>query len=166
MAALVAVISDSHVGQRISAYPGDLLNELEKADLVIHAGDHSTIKSVETLRERVNLKAVHGNMDEIAVTSALPAKLIFEIEGLTIGVAHGWGPPVGLAKKVRGLFEEEPPDIIIFGHSHRPTDKVVDSVRMLNPGSLSGNLGSSGGSWAKLTLEGGDAEWEEISIDI
>ncbi len=166
MATRVAVLSDSHVGQRISVYPDDFLARLSDFDLIIHAGDHSNASSYRDLKEAGEVATVGGNMDEIELSSRLPQKLILKIEGLTIGVIHGWGPPKGLAKKVRKEFDGDEVGIIIFGHSHRPCNKVVRGVRMLNPGSISGNLGSGGGSWGILTIEGDSAEWEIVNIDI
>lgn len=166
MATRVAVLSDSHVGQRISVYPDDFLARLSDFDLIIHAGDHSNISSYMDLKETGEVAAVSGNMDEIELSSRLPRKLMLGIEGLTIGVIHGWGPPIGLARKVRKEFDGDEVDIIIFGHTHIPTDEIIHDVRILNPGSLSGNLDSSGGSWGILTIDGDSAEWEIVNIDI
>lgn len=166
MATRVAVLSDSHVGQRISVYPDDFLARLSDFDLIIHAGDHSSADSYDRLSKVGKVAAISGNMDEIALSSRLPSKLILDIENLKIGVTHGWGPPVGLAKKVRKEFDGDSVDIIIFGHSHRTFDKEVSGVRMLNPGSLSGNLGSGNGSWGILTIDGDTADWETVDIDI
>jgi len=164
MAIRVAVLSDSHVGQRISAYPEEFLKELENYDLIIHAGDHTDITSLHELRSRGEVRAVRGNMDEIEVSSRLPDKLVLELGGLRVGITHGSGPPAGLIDRVRGVFKKNPPDIIIFGHSHIPTDEVISGVRMLNPGAISGNLSTGEGSWAILTIDGAVVDWQLVKI--
>ena len=162
-----AVISDSHIGQRISAYPEELLELLAGFDFLIHAGDHTNAESLTKLRSIGKLYSVRGNMDEISVCAQLPERLLFEVEGHRIGLIHGWGPPVGLARKVRGVFKDTSPapEIIIFGHSHRTCDRVIGDIRMLNPGSISGNFGSRSGSWGVLTINDNSVDWEIIPIE-
>ncbi|RKZ29091.1 hypothetical protein DRQ36_09400 [bacterium] len=168
MSTRVAVISDTHVGQRISAYPEGLLESLRDFDLIIHAGDHTNVEALEALRSAGEVETVCGNMDEVGVSSQLPGELFFKIERLKIGVIHGWGPPVGLAKEVRKAFYKAnlTPDIIIFGHSHLPHDEIIGNVRMLNPGAVSGNLNSNRGSYGILTIDGDSVKWQYIDIDI
>lgn len=167
MTTRVAVLSDSHVGQRISVYPDDFLARLKNFDLIIHAGDHANAASFAALKSVGEVAAVRGNMDEIELSSHLPARIVLEIEGMRIGVIHGWGPSEGLANKVRQEFDgaEGPVDIIIFGHSHRPCDEIIRGVRMLNPGALSGNLSSDSGSWGILTICDGSAQWEIVAVE-
>jgi putative phosphoesterase len=167
MAARVAVLSDSHVGQRISVYPDDFLARLKEFDLIIHAGDHTNAASYAALKSVGEIAAVRGNMDEIELSSKLPARIVLDIEGMRVGVIHGWGSSEGLAEKVRQEFggAEGPVDIIIFGHSHRPCDEIIAGVRMLNPGAFSGNLSSDKGSWGILTIRDGSAEWEIVAVE-
>ena len=164
MSIRIAVLSDSHIGQRISAYPADLLERLHDFDVIVHAGDHTSVASVELLDGLGDLRAVHGNMDEIAVRNELPSKLILDVEGMKIGVTHGWGAPIKLAERVRTVFEEDAPDIVIFGHSHIPFDGIIDGVRMLNPGAVSGNLLGKKASWGILTIDGRKAAWELVEF--
>ncbi len=168
MATRVAVLSDSHVGQRISVYPDDFLARLKDFDLIIHAGDHSNAASYTALKTAGEVVAVFGNMDEVELSSILPARTIREIEGVRVGVMHGWGPPAGLEAKVRDEFDGQNTsvDVIVFGHSHKPTDEIIRGVRMLNPGSLSGNISDGEGSWGVLTIDGDNVEWEIVPIGI
>jgi len=168
MSTKIAVISDSHVGQRISAYPRQILDVLRGADIVVHAGDHTNHESLEAIRNLGDLKAVRGNMDEVAVCSELPNKLLFEVDGILIGVTHGSGAPLGLEKRVLDEFsvDDPKPDIIIFGHSHRPGDDVHRGIRMLNPGSLSGNLFNNKGSYGILTIDNGSVAWKIFEIEV
>jgi len=165
MAVRVAVLSDSHVGQRISAYPEDFLRELEDFDLILHAGDHTNLKSLRTLRKIGDVRAVRGNMDEIGISSQLPQKFIIDLEGKKIGVTHGWGAAAGLEERVREAFRSNPPDIVVFGHSHIPCDVVIRNVRMLNPGSISGNNHTGQCTWGILTIDGENVDWRIVKME-
>ncbi len=168
MSIRAAVISDTHVGQRISTYPSKLLSILRESDLIIHAGDHTSSSALETLLSTGEVRAIRGNMDDLTVSSKLPEKLLFDIEGIRVGVIHGWGAPVGLANRVRETFRETvpPPDIIIFGHSHSPHDELIDGVRMLNPGAVCGNQSGKNGSYGILDISVNSIMWELANIEI
>lgn len=166
MSTRIAVISDTHVGQRISAYPLDFLSRLRDFDVVIHAGDHSNLDALEELESLEKYYAVRGNMDEITVSSRLENQIVFQIEGINIGLIHGWGQPIGLPGKIRKKFDKYNPipDIIIFGHTHEPFDQDISGIRMLNPGAFSGNLFSRSGSYAILTIDDKDVDWELVNV--
>ena len=164
MSIRVAVVSDTHVGQRISAYPKDFLLRLREFDFVLHAGDHTSGESLDIIRNSCNLTAVRGNMDEVAVSSQLPEKLIITICNSTIGLCHGSGSPFDLPQRVSAFFEKEKPDIAVFGHSHIPFDSVIDGIRLINPGAFSGNKSSENGSWGILTLNDDKIDWELIKV--
>ncbi|MCK5832896.1 metallophosphoesterase [bacterium] len=164
MSVKIAVISDSHIGQKISAYPAEILNAIGECDIIIHAGDHTSMESVELLNSLGNLRAVHGNMDEITISNLLPSRLVFEVEGIRIGVTHGWGSPLGIERRVLDVFVDEKLDIVIFGHSHSPCDKIIDGIRVINPGAISGNLQDKSSSWGILTINGCDADWRLIEF--
>jgi len=57
----------------------------------------------------------HGSGD-----ARLPQQRVLEIGGVRIGLIHGWGPPAGLAERVRAAFADTPLDCLVFGHSHVP----------------------------------------------
>ncbi len=40
-------------------------------------------------------------------------------------------------EEIQGLVKDCAADLLLVGHTHRPLDKTVDSVRVFNPGSLS-----------------------------
>jgi len=168
MSVRIAVLSDSHVGQRISRYPGEFLSRLRELDLIIHAGDHTSLESLKILRKFGRVVAIAGNMDEVGITSELPEKVILDIENFKVGVIHGWGPPDDLTFKVRDKFFKDglSPDIILFGHSHVPSDEFQSGTRLINPGSLSGNAKESFGSWGILTIENDEARWDLFRIKI
>jgi putative phosphoesterase len=71
----------------------------------------------------------------------LPAKEIVEIENKRIGITHGSGAPWGIERRVRKMFESNRIDIIIYGHSHRSQNKVIDGILFFNPGKATDSFG-------------------------
>jgi hypothetical protein len=109
--------------------------EVERCDLIIHAGDFTTRDLLVELQSLKEVKAVWGNMDEAELFEVLPEKLIFELAGKRIGVTHGSGAPWNIEKRVIEKFGDDKPDIIIFGHSHRALVKEEKGILLVNPGS-------------------------------
>ncbi len=163
MSIRVAVISDTHIDDRISSFPPGFIAELGGFDIVIHCGDFTTREALEKLKEFPEFYGVAGNMDEPAVRRSLPETRILEIEGLKIGVIHGWGAPFGFTRRIFSYMREKYPDtkfdIILCGHSHKPTDEIIDGTRILNPGSVAGNIFSKYGSWGVLEIDGDKINW-------
>ena len=85
----------------------------------------------------------------------LPVKEIVEIENKRIGITHGSGGPWGIEERVRRIFESDPIDIIVYGHSHRSQNKVIKDILFFNPGKAADSFGI-------LTIHG-EAKGEIIS---
>jgi len=156
----IYVISDTHVPERAQRVPEEFLSLLRKDDLIIHAGDFTTKKTLKTLEETSRLIAVCGNMDDLEIRKTLPEKRVEVILGKKIGLIHGFGAPFNLAKKVFQKFDEKP-DVIVFGHSHNPYHKRKDGTLLFNPGSLSGNVFSWKKSYGILEIEENQI-WGEV----
>jgi len=153
------VLSDTHVPHRSSTLPDELWKEIEKADLVIHAGDFTTYDFyLELMAYNNNLYAVHGNMDEPDLFRILPEKKVIEIEGKRIGIIHGFGAPFGLEKKVRARLEKENVDLIIFGHSHRALYKEEEGILLFNPGSPTDKIFTTRRSYGIMEIKEGKIE--------
>ena len=149
----VGVVSDTHLREYDEAFARRLAQALGEVDLVLHAGDLVSLVVLDMLPGE-QVYAVAGNMDLPPVQAQLPAKRVVEIAGRRIGLIHGWGAPIGLARRVKAEFEGENVECIVFGHSHRPMNEVVDGVVMFNPGSAAkGWLGS--GSVGVLEVDEG-----------
>lgn len=130
----VAVVSDTHLPRGARRLPGECLELVREADVVIHAGDFVTVVVLEELRALARrLEGVHGNMDEPALRALLPERAVVEAEGLSIGVVHDPGPTVGRPERLRAWF----PDcsVVIYGHTHMPELVEADGIWILNPGS-------------------------------
>jgi putative phosphoesterase len=113
--------------------PDECVRRLEAADLIVHGGDFVAMSVLQELRRLGPVEAVHGNMDEPAVRSLLPAERIVEVEGARIGVVHDGGPREGREARLVARFPTC--HAVVYGHSHLPQIADHDGVLILNPGS-------------------------------
>jgi putative phosphoesterase len=150
----IAVLADTHAN-RLEHLHRKTIDALSTADLIIHAGDFTDLQLLKELRQLREVKAVHGNMDSKQLKSVLPVKEIVEIENKRIGITHGSGGPWGIEERVRKVFESDRIDIIIYGHSHRSQNKVINDILFFNPGKAADSFGI-------LTIDG-EAKGEIIS---
>jgi uncharacterized protein len=160
----IAVLSDTHIGRRSATLPPDFLKLLSSFDRIVHCGDFVSIDVCNTLENAAEFFGVCGNCDPWEIHEVLPTNRIVEIAGFKIGIVHGWGSADGLEERIMALFEStypaKKPDIILFGHSHKPTDITIDGIRLLNPGSLFGGIGTYG----ILTLEHLSIKFEIVTL--
>jgi uncharacterized protein len=133
---LIAIISDTHLPRGARRLPHSCLERIAASDLLLHAGDFST---VEMLRELESigppLVAVHGNVDSAELRRLLPAERVVDAGGARIGMVHDAGPRVGRLERLRRRFGDRA-DAVVFGHSHLPLhERADDGFQIFNPGS-------------------------------
>jgi len=131
----IVLTSDTHIPKKGRVLPGQLLKECKTADLIIHAGDWSSMNVYHTLSKFAEVKAVYGNVDSEEIKEYFPEKEMFVINGFNIGVFHGHGEKKTTEKRVLEAFQEDSVDIIVFGHSHIPLVRYVKKTLLINPGS-------------------------------
>ena len=87
---LVAAISDTHLPRGARRLPEAVLEALRRADVIVHAGDFSSLAFLEELRALgPPVHAVHGNADEPALREMLPERLVVEVEAVTLDLGTG-----------------------------------------------------------------------------
>jgi uncharacterized protein len=133
---LIAVISDTHLPRGARRLPDGCVERIARADLLLHAGDFST---VEVLRELEAIgppvAGVHGNVDSPELRDLLPAERIVEAGGVRIAIIHDAGPRAGRLGRMRDRFGDRA-DAVVFGHSHLPLhERADDGFQIFNPGS-------------------------------
>jgi uncharacterized protein len=133
---LIAVISDTHLPRGARRLPDACIERIEAADLLLHAGDFSTLEVLREL-EAVGppVLGVHGNVDSAELRRLLPEERLVEAEGARIGMVHDAGPRAGRLARMRARFGERA-DVVVFGHSHMLLhEQGDDGFQILNPGS-------------------------------
>jgi putative phosphoesterase len=159
----IGVISDTHIPERAKDIPAEIIKSFKDCNMIFHAGDLVEIKVLDILRDLgKEVVAVHGNMDYPDVKQKLPSKQIIEVEGLRIGIFHGWGSPHKLKELARDTFKEEKPAIIVFGHSHYPVSENIKGIYYFNPGSPTDKIFSPFNSYGILEIENKTIKKAEI----
>ena len=131
----VLIISDTHLPRRARDLPTQVWEEVDHADVVIHAGDWCDLDSLLCLQERsARLIGVYGNNDGPELREHLPEVAREELGGVRFAVVHETGPAKGRESRCVKRFPDV--DVLVFGHSHIPWDTRADTgLRLLNPGS-------------------------------
>jgi putative phosphoesterase len=129
------MISDTHLPKRAKVLPRIVWAAVEKADVVLHAGDwvdEATLDDLESRSRR--LVGVYGNNDGPGLQARLPEIARVELEGVRFAMIHETGAAAGREERMAGVFSDA--DVLVFGHSHIPWDTTAASgLRLLNPGS-------------------------------
>lgn len=129
----IGVISDTHIPHRAKKIPEEVLKIFEEVDIILHSGDLEILEVLEELNNIAPTIAVQGNMDSPEVKKSLPLKVEKKIGNFNIGIIHGNGSPFGIIKRIEKEFKEV--DCIVFGHTHRPCNKIMNNILFFNPGS-------------------------------
>lgn len=150
----VGVIADTHLPRKGSVeLPEIVHSDLQKTDLILHAGDFKTKEAWETIRNLgPPLEAVTGNVDSPELTEILGTEKVVEAKGFRIGLTHGHGNRKTTRERAWATFEQDRVDVIVYGHSHIPFVGVRDGVLVLNPGSPTDKRRNPRFSYAILEL--------------
>ena len=131
---LIGLISDTHVNDRKDKIPESVFKAFKGVDLIIHAGDLTSEKVIDKLRNIAPVTAVQGNMDR-AYNIDLPKTKIITVDDLKIGIIHGEVYPRGDDQQLYYLALELEVDILITGHTHQSFIRKIKNILLLNPGS-------------------------------
>ncbi|MCZ8381842.1 metallophosphoesterase [Mycobacterium sp. CPCC 205372] len=129
------LISDTHLPKRARDLPQQVWDEVDRADVVIHAGDWVQAALLDELEQRSKrLVACWGNNDGDDLRSRLPERADVTLGGVRFTVVHETGASAG--RDARMAREYPDSDVLVFGHSHIPWDTTAETgLRLLNPGS-------------------------------
>jgi uncharacterized protein len=142
--------------------PGECLWRLEKAALILHAGDVVAGSVLEDLRELAPVEAVAGNMDAAELLAALPERRVVEIAAARIGLVHDAGPRVGRGERLVAAFAGC--DAVVYGHTHLPELSRAGAAWILNPGSPTERRGAPAHSMLMLEIESGEIRPELVTL--
>jgi uncharacterized protein len=130
----VGLISDTHVPKQAHYVPKRVFEIFEKVDYIIHAGDLVELSVIDELEQLAPVLAVHGNMDGMEVSGALPNFDTLRIFNWKIGVMHDPDINFGFTK-MRELAKEHIFDVFVYGHTHTASIKWEGKTLYINPGS-------------------------------
>lgn len=138
----ILVLSDSHGAVK------SMMEAIRSAapDMVIFLGDCvPDIRQAAAGFPTLDVRYVRGNCDYLL---AEPDRLIIEVEGKRLLVAHGhsYGVKQGLLRLYLAA-REAGCDVALFGHTHMKHTEWKDGLLLLNPGA------QQNGDSALLTIE-------------
>jgi putative phosphoesterase len=139
---LVGVISDTHGLMRAEA-----LSALAGAELIIHAGDIGRPAVLDALRAIAPVVAVRGNNDREAWAQTIAETETIEIGSVRLYLLHAL-QELTLDPSTEGF------DVVLSGHSHRPSIERRGGVLYLNPGSAGPRRFKLPVSVARLAVHG------------
>jgi putative phosphoesterase len=122
----IGVISDTH------DYFDPQIRELFKGvDHIIHGGDIGMPWLILQLEEIAPVTAVLGNTDDTAINYR-------DTETVELGarkfLVHHIVDPGDLKDKIKRRIIRENPDVVVFGHTHKPFCETIGTTLYLNPG--------------------------------
>ena len=158
----VLIVSDTHKSHRNLE---KIIEREQPFQMLIHLGDVEGGEDyIEALADcRVHI--VRGNNDFF---SELPGEQEFFIEGRHIFVTHGhyYGVSMG-EERLKAEARGRGADIVMYGHTHRPSLTVEDDLVTLNPGSVSyPRQDGRKPSYIVMNVDGqGNAEFELLYLN-
>lgn len=156
----IIVLADTHS----RPLPKGLMEDLPSADLILHAGDIADAEVYQGLKAVKEIRAVCGNMDGMDLRAFLPQQLVFECEGVKIGLAHGEGNADGIIPRLLKVFEGAGVQVIVFGHSHVPHQSTVNGILFFNPGSPTDTVRSPYLSYGVLDVKNGKVKARIVKL--
>ena len=160
----IAIVSDTHLPRGQRRLPDACVGWLRRADLIVHAGDLSTVEVLRELESYGRLVAVHGNVDDAELRGILPERLTIEEGDVRIGVVHDSGPGRGRLERLRGWFPDA--HAVIFGHSHIPLrEQAQDGFQIFNPGSPTERRRAPRHTMGRAYIRHGAVTFELIGLD-
>ena len=140
----IGIISDNH---------GDWTSSIAKAlagvDAIIHAGDIGPYQLISKMESIAPTTAVLGNTD-----GDMPVN---QSEVVSIGekkffVQHILDPHE-IEAPLRARLDYVKPDVVVFGHTHKPFCETIGDVLFLNPGSVTRPRGHFAPSYVRLVIK-------------
>jgi uncharacterized protein len=122
----IGVISDTH-----NYFDLAIPKLLKGVDHILHGGDVGSPGILLQLEQIAPVTAVLGNTDDPGHRYRLTETV--ELDGRRFLVHHIVNPH-RLDEHVAGLISRHHPDVVVFGHTHKPFSEMINGVFFFNPG--------------------------------
>ena len=159
----IAIIADIHDN---SANLKKFLDWASENDIeaVVCCGDVTNVETISALSSGFdgNIYLVRGNMEifedeELAGFSNIDhggRVAVWNIGGKKIGACH---EPFLIDK----VWEQETPDMVFYGHTHKPWEDKQNGAKVVNPGTLGGVFSEA--TFAVYDTESGELELKMVN---
>ena len=156
---LIGIISDTH--GRFDPRIPSLFNAVSH---ILHAGDIGDLRVLQQLERIAPVTAVSGNVDEGNVPAGVDEEKTIQLCGLRIFMIHILGNPQRLTRVLQQRIDQVQPDVVVFGHSHKPLIERHGKVLYFNPGSAGPKRFSLPRSLGLLRAQNGEPHGELIYL--
>jgi hypothetical protein len=123
----LGVVSDTH-----GRFDPTIPRLFRGVEAILHAGDIGTMEVIRALEAIAPVYAVEGNNDDFG---RFPVERVECFAGRRVLLRHIFGELHQLRTPQRALVEDAAPDVVVFGHSHRPYRARLGRTLLFNPGS-------------------------------
>ncbi len=170
---LIGLISDTHIGVPSETLPPQVKDALSSVDLILHAGDIWIPSVLDELESIAPVMAAWGDDDmeaDIGDDCRMMKGHSLLLEGVTLWLTH-IKPLYTLINPKGEVFSpgpnpEDPPDVVVFGHTHSAAIEHYKDVLLVSPGSATfPNYISKLGTVALLTISSGEVEARIVQLE-
>ncbi len=178
---LIGLLSDTHIAVPSEVLPPQIKAVFKDVDLILHAGDIWIPSVLDELECIAPVKAAWGDDDmkaDLGDDKRMMEGHALLLEGVSLWLIHvkpSYGP---LTSKEESNYSrpsysrpdpedrEDPPDVVVFGHSHHHAIEHYKDVLLVNPGSLTlPDYVPTLGTVALLTISSGKAEARIVQLE-
>lgn len=160
----IGLISDTH-----SYLDERVFTHFKDVDEIWHAGDVGDVSVIHQLEAFKPVVGVYGNIDGTDVRKIFPLDQRFTCGGMKIWMTHIAGRIYVYDRRIRQPMRDNPPDILVCGHSHIlkvQMDKRLNTL-YINPGAAGRHGFHKVRTLLRFTIEGGkifDMEVIELGL--
>lgn len=137
----IGLLADTHIPVDATELPPQIAEVFRDLDLILHAGDIYDLSVLDELERIAPVLAAKGDDDSEStlLDPRVKQRQVLRLEGQTLWLVH-FKPfyyPTG-PRRAGGSTapkEDDPPDIIVYGHEHCPIVRRPMGVLFVNPGS-------------------------------
>ena len=167
----IGLIADTHMPGALESLWPQVIEAFASVDYILHAGDLHVPQVIDDLASLAPTYAVRGNGDIGVDHPQLDDTWVLDLDGVKIGVVHEFptpqrASPEVLQTRIARVFPEQPPDVVVYGHTHHEELHWVNDVLYINPGSptLPRNRSTRFGTIGFLELNSGTVSGELFQI--
>ena len=181
---LIGLVSDTHIAFQSQVLPPQVKEVFRGVDLILHMGDVWIPGVLDELETVAPVLAARGDddMDEdFGTDSRMEKRQVLRLGDTTLWAMHikprygliapnaqpnSYASVVNSRPYVTEQEPEDPPDVVVFGHSHFAEIENYKGILLVNPGSPTmpsyiPKLGTVG----LLSLNGGNAEARLVQLE-
>ena len=162
----ILVFSDSHdYCDRMINIIRDFKSKAGTLDYIIHLGD--LVRDAKYLQEKfpdIPVLYVYGNCDYYV--DRRDSEKEYELGGRKFFILHGHTRYVKHSlDSLKSLAEQKNYDMILYGHTHIPSETYHNGTYIISPGSISRDKSGRGKSYCVIDITGKDMQANIVRIE-